>query len=121
MRRMNPMRKTPKTKQTSLEILATAIQQDFSAIRDEMNAGFHDVRKEMAGGFIDVRKEVGKIREDMATREDLAAVGDRISIAKEDIQEQIAGLRYAKEIDALAERLKFVEQKLGIKHARRAA
>jgi hypothetical protein len=118
---MNVMTKKPKVKKMSLETLATAIQQDFSAIRDDMNGGFHDVRKEMTVGFTNAHQEMGKIREDMATKEDLAAVGDRIAMAKEDIQEQIAGLRYAKEIDALAERLKFVEQKLGIKHTRRAA
>jgi hypothetical protein len=41
----------------------------------------------------------------MATKEDLAPVGDQISTAKEEIQEQIAGLRYAKEIDELRTRV----------------
>src|ERR1700719_1053586 len=101
------MAKKPKEKTMTLETLAVAIQQDFSAIRNDMTVGFRAVREEM-----------GKIREDMATKEDLADVRDQIAVAKEELREQIAGLRYAKEIDALAERVKFVEQKLGIKHSR---
>lgn len=87
----------------TLETLAVAIQQDFSAIRDNMRARFRAVREEMA------------------TKEDLADVRDQIAVGKGELREQIAGLRYAKEIDALRERVKLVEEKLGIKHSRRAA
>jgi hypothetical protein len=105
-----------KPKKMTLEALAGAIQQDFSAIRDEMTAGFRAVREEMA-----TKDDIRKIREEMATKEDIADVRDKIAVAKEELREQIAGLRYAKEIDALAERVKLVEEKLGIKHSRRAA
>src|ERR1019366_7672785 len=121
---MATKQKTRKKKMT-LETLAVAIQQDFSAIREDMATkdDIRKIREDMATkeDIREIRGEMGKMREEMATKEDLAAVSDRISIAKEEILEQIAGLRYAKEIDALAERVKFVEQKLGIKHSRRAA
>ena len=101
----------------TIEDFAIAIQADLArmATKDDLSvlATKEDIRE--------IRGEMGKMREEMATKEDLAAVSDRISIAKEELQEQIAGLRYAKEIDALAERVRFVEQKLGIKHSRRAA
>jgi len=119
------MAKKPKAKKLTLETLAVAIQKDFSAIRDDMTAGFRAVREDMAIGFRAVREEMATglqaVRDEMATKEDLADVRDKIALAKEELREQIAGLRYAKEIDALAERVKFVEEKLGIKHTRRAA
>jgi hypothetical protein len=107
----------------TLETLAVAIQKDFTAIRGEMTAGFGAVREEMGSmrEAMATKEDIRKIREEMATKEDLATLGDRIAIVKEELQEQIAGLRYAKEIDALAERVRFVEQKLGIKNGRRAA
>jgi hypothetical protein len=108
----------PKTKKKAMTIedLAGAIQKDFLAIRRDMatKADIRAIREEMATGF-------SAVREEMATKEMLADVSDRISVAKDELQEQIAGLRYAKEIDALAERLKLVEEKLGLKPTRRAA
>jgi hypothetical protein len=121
---VNTMAKKPKTKKMTLETLAVAIQQDFSAIRDDMTSGFRAVREEMMGkmqGDMATKEDLRKIREEMATKEDVADVRDQIAVAKEELREQIAGLRYAKEIDALRERVKLVEQKLGIKHTHRAA
>ncbi len=89
---------------------------EVRAVREEMATGFRSVREDMA-----TKEDLRKLREEMATKQDLDDVRDRIAVAKEELQEQIAGLRYAKEIDALAERVKFVEEKLGIKHSRRAA
>jgi len=100
----------------TLEALAVAIQKDFSSLRTDMTSGFRAIREEMA-----TKEDLRKIREEMATKEMLADVSDRISVAKDELQEQIAGLRYAKEIDALAERLKRVEEKLGLKPSHRAA
>jgi hypothetical protein len=91
------MAKPTRKKKMTLEALAVAIQKDFSALRADMTSGFL------------------AIREEMATKEKLADVSDRVSVAKDELQEQIAGLRYAKEIDALAERLKLVEEKLGLR------
>ena len=92
----------PKAKKMTLDVLAAAIEQDFSAIRVDMTAGFRAVRE-------------------MACKDDVADVRDKVAVAKEELREQIAGLRYAKEIDALRDRVKFVEEKLGIKHSHRSA
>ena len=105
---INAMGKTgtqSKKKGMTIEDLAASIQQDFLAIRRDMAT----------------KEDVRKIREEMATKEDLAAVSDRISVAKDELQEQIAGLRYAKEIDDLRARVNLLEQKLGIGSRRRAA
>jgi hypothetical protein len=113
------MIKKPKVKKKhmTIEDFARAIQADLAlmATKDDLVglASKEDIRE--------IRGEFGKMREEMVTKEDFSAVSDRLAIVKEELQEQIAGLRYAKEIDALAERVKFVEQKLGIKHSRRAA
>ncbi len=100
-----------------------AIQQDFSSIRDDMTAGFRAVREEMGKmqENMATKEDIREIREEMATKEDLADVRDQIAIAKEELREQIGGLRYVKEIDALRERRKLVDEKLGIKHSHRAA
>lgn len=62
--------------------------------------------------------------ERFATKEDLTTglsdVSDKIAVAKENLQDQIAGLRYAKEIDELRERVNTLEGKVGIKPARAA-
>ena len=113
---MAPKRKQLKKKIITIEDLAAAIQQDFSTLRDDMTIGFRAIREEMA-----TKEDIRKIREEMATKENLADLGDRISVAKDELQEQIAGLRYAKEIDELRARVKFVEHKLGIEQRRRAA
>lgn len=100
----------------TLADFAAAVHKDYLAISRDMatKADIRAVREEMATGF-------SAIREEMATKEQLADVSDRISVAKDELQEQIAGLRYAKEIDALGERLKRVEEKLGLKPTHRAA
>jgi hypothetical protein len=59
--------------------------------------------------------------EQMATKEDPAAVSDRISVAQEQLQKQISGLKYAKEIDELLARVNSLEHKVGIRPTRRAA
>jgi len=45
----------------------------------------------------------------------------RIGNAKDELQEQISGLKYAKEIDELRARVVTLEEKLGMKPSRRAA
>jgi SpoVK/Ycf46/Vps4 family AAA+-type ATPase len=109
---------TTKKKPMTLEDFAAAVHKDYLAISTHMatKKDIRAIREEMA-----TREDVRKIREEMATKEKLADVSDRISVAKDELQEQIAGLRYAKEIDALAERLKLVEEKLGLRPTHRAA
>jgi hypothetical protein len=114
-----PIKRTkPKKKTMTIEGLAAAIQGDFLAIRRDMatKEDIRAIRAEMA-----TKEDIRKIREEMATKEDLAAVSDRISVAKDELQEQIAGLRYAKEIDQLRARVNLLEQKLCIGQHRRAA
>ena len=60
-----------------------------------------------------------------ATKEDLdtafSTLGDRIAIAKESLQEETSGLKYAKQIDELRARVNVLESKRGIKPTHRAA
>jgi hypothetical protein len=49
--------------------------------------------------LVGTKSDLAHIREEMATKEQLADVADRISNTKDDLQEQIAGLKYAREID----------------------
>jgi hypothetical protein len=119
MIKKNAMAKTStKKKPMTLDDLAAAIQQDFLAIRKDMATkdDMRTIRADMV-----TREDIFKIREEMATKEDLASVSDRISVAKDELQAQIAGLRYAKEIDALRAGVNFLERKLGIGQSRRAA
>ncbi len=111
----------------TLEDFAAAVHKDYLAISKQMatkedlkqfatKEDIRAIRAEMA-----TKADIMKIREEMATKEGLADVSDRISVAKDELQEQISGLRYAKEIDALAARVKLVEEKVGIGPRRRAA
>jgi hypothetical protein len=102
------MTKATKKKQMTLEDFASAVHQDYLAIRKEM------VTKRDLEHFatkVDLR--------DLATKDDLASMGDRISVAKDELKEQIAGLRYAKEIDELRARVNVLESK--VKPIHRAA
>lgn len=100
------------------DLARMATKDDIKAIRADMatKQELAEIREEMA-----TKKDLRNIREEMATKEDLAAVSDRISVAKDELQEQIAGLRYAKEIDDLRARVNTLEHKLGIHPTRRAA
>jgi hypothetical protein len=80
-----------------------ATKEDVRMMRDEM-ATKDDLRK--------IREEISDVRGDL---------GMRIASAKEELQEQIAGLRYAKEIDELRTRVQRVERKLGMERSPRAA
>lgn len=92
----------------TLEDLSAAIQQDFArmATKDDLKnlATKEDIRK--------VREEMDTLGGDLATK---------ISNAKDELQEQIAGLRYAKEVDELRTRVQRVERKLGMERSSRAA
>jgi hypothetical protein len=69
-----------------------------------------------------MKSEIGGIKATMATKEDVenarGDLGTRISGAKEQLQEQINGLHYAKEIDELRGRVTKVEEKVGIQPPR---
>jgi hypothetical protein len=110
-----------KKKPMTLDDFAVLIQKDLArmAMKDDLRglATTEDLQVFRA----ETRKEFAAIREQMATKEDLAAESDRISVAKDQLQEQISGLKYAKEIDELRARVNVLESKLGIKPARRAA
>ena len=104
----------------TLDRLAGTIQRDLArmATKDDLQGL---ATKQDLEGFAtkadigEIHAEIGGLRERMATKEDAADLGDRIFQAKEAIQEQIAGLKYAKEIDELRARVVRVEQKLGLK------
>ena len=100
------------------DLARMATKDDIKAIREEMAT-----KEELAAirGEMATKKDLQSIREEMATKEDLAAVSDRISVAKDELQEQIAGLKYAKEIDELRERVNTLEHKVGIRRSRHAA
>jgi hypothetical protein len=97
-----------KKKAMTLEDLGTAIQRDLARIATK------DDLKDLA-----TKEDLRKLREQMETLDGDLAV--RLSNVKDELQEQIAGLKYAKEIDDLRARVVRVEGKLGIKHSQRAA
>jgi hypothetical protein len=101
-----------KKKAMTLEDLGAAIQRDFTrmATKDDIAA----LRRDMA-----TKDDLRKIQEDLA--DGLGDVRTRIAVAKEELQEQIAGLRYAKEIDELRTRVQRVERKLGMERSPHAA
>jgi hypothetical protein len=111
----------PKTKkkELSIERYTRTIQTDIAELGKSMSARFKSMRDEM----VTIRDDMAtkKDLERFATKEDIDAVRDRITNAKDELQEQIAGLRYAKEIDALRDRVKRVEKHLGIHHTSTAA
>ena len=81
----------------------SVLKGDIFAIKDDIVAMKGDIaviQRTMA-----TKEELNNLREDMATR---------ISTVKEELSEQIAGLRYAKEIDELRNRVSRVEKKVGI-------
>jgi hypothetical protein len=102
----------------TLDEFSRSIHEDYLAISEKMATkdDIQSIRDDMA-----TKDDIRKIREEMATKENFADLGDRIAVAKDDIQEQIAGLKYAKEIDELRERVNVLEAKLGIKRTRQAA
>jgi hypothetical protein len=118
---MKPKKTKPKKKAMTLEDFAAAIQTDLArmATKDDLKG-------------LATKQELAEIRDEIATKKDIQAVreemaisfstlGDRIVNAKDELQEQIAGLKYAKEIDELRARVHMLEQKVGIRPTRRAA
>jgi hypothetical protein len=127
---MNPKKTKPRKKAMTLEDFAAAIQTDLArmATKDDLKG-------------LATKQELATIREEMATKQDLqqfatkkdleavgeemaisfSTLGDRIVNAKDELQEQIAGLKYAKEIDELRARVHTLERKIGIRPTRRAA
>jgi hypothetical protein len=75
-----------------------AMKGDITSIQRTM------ATKEDLKGFA-TKEELNNVREDLATR---------ISTFKDELSGQIAGLRYAKEIDELRTRVRVVEKKVGI-------
>ena len=96
--------------------LAIAIHLDLQVTRKELREGFAAIREEMA-----TKKDLERFatKEEMATG--FSTLADRIVNAKDELQEQINGLKYGKEIDELRERVNVLEHKLGIRPNRRAA
>lgn len=106
-----------------MEDLAEAIQREFLAVRKDMASGFAGVRAEMATEFTAVRSEMAtktdlaELREEMTTRfATRSEVQSAVSSAKEELLEEIGKIKYAKEIDELRDRVRRVEQKLGMQH-----
>jgi len=116
-----------KTKKLTLETFAAAILRDLARTATKDNLKILATKQDLErfatkDDIAKLREETAKLRDEMATKkEDIAALGDRIVTAKDELHEQIAGLRYAKEIDDLRERVNLPEKKLGVGHGRRAA
>ena len=120
---MATRRTKTKNKPITLDDFAALIQKDLARMvtKDDLKN-------------LTTKKELATIRSEMATKNDLErfatneelqtafdTLADRIAIAKEDLREEIAGLRYAKEIDELRSRVNVIERKVGIKPASHAA
>ena len=103
---------TPLTLQ-HFEKFARAIQEDFRSIDGKVS--------KLDDKVSHFDRTIDKVREDMATKNDLEELrGDmasRTSKAEDSLSERIEGLKYAKEIDELRERVQRVEKKLHIKPA----
>jgi len=118
---MKTKKTKPKKKAMTLEDFATLLQTDLArmATKEDLKA----IREEMATKKdleqFATKKDLADVREEMAIS--FSTLGDRIVNAKDELQEQIAGLNYAKEIDELRARVQMLEQKVGIRPTRRAA
>src|SRR5580692_8937786 len=124
----NPRIKRSKKKPMTLDDFAMAIQRDISSLRDDMTAGFSAVREEMA-----TKEDLFALSQKMVTREefrnlqsDVKMITDSM-VSKADLAEtlrrELEASPFAKEADVkeLRERLLRVEEKLGLKATRRAA
>lgn len=98
-----------------------ATKEDLKAIREEIATKTEleqfATKKDLEQ--FATQKDLEAVREEMAIS--FSTLGDRIVNAKDELQEQIAGLKYAKEIDELRARVQMLEQKVGIRPTRRAA
>ena len=112
----------------TLDDFAMAIQRDISSLRDDMTAGFSAVREEMA-----TKDDLYALSQKMVTREefrnlqsDVKMITDSM-VSKVDLAETIRRKLdtspYAKETELkdLRERPLRVEEKLGLKATHRAA
>jgi ubiquinone biosynthesis protein UbiJ len=113
----------PNKKPVTIDRLAELMQREFMDLRGDITrirGDITDIRSTMA-----TKDDLRKLREEMATKQELedlrGDLGIRISSAEDCLSDQIAGLRYAKEIDELRERVNRVERKLGISDRHRAA
>jgi hypothetical protein len=106
-----PKKPSPPKKKLTLEDLAAAIQGDFLAISRDMAT----------------KQDIAELREEMATKHDLAALRDEmisrfathseLQAIEDRLLEEMAKIKYAKEIDELRTRVNRVEQQLGIGRA----
>jgi hypothetical protein len=112
-----PAKPRPKKKVMTLEHLATAIQQDFLAIRRDMATknDLQRLRTEMAtkAEVREIRDDVKRITEVMVSKADLANT----------IREELDKSPFAKETDVaeLRARMARVEEKLGLRRRQPAA
>jgi hypothetical protein len=106
-----PKKPSQPKKKLTLEDLAAAIQGDFLAIRRDMAT----------------KQDIAELREAMATKHDIAALRDEmisrfathseLQAVEDRLLEEMAKIKYAKEIDELRTRVNRVEQQLGIGRA----
>ena len=112
----------------TLDDFAMAIQRDISSLRDDMTAGFSAVREEMA-----TKEDLFALSQKMVTREefrnlqsDVKMITDSM-VSKADLAEtlrrELEASPFAKEADVkeLRERVLRIEEKLSLKPTRRAA
>ncbi|MBI5220942.1 MAG: hypothetical protein HY978_03885 [Candidatus Liptonbacteria bacterium] len=112
------MKKKPS--KITLEKLAQMTQREFTGLRSEMATGFAEVRSEMATktDLQELRTEMAtktdlqELRTEMATKEDLHAFTKEITVI---FREEVRKINYAPEIDDLRQRMKRVEERLGLK------
>jgi hypothetical protein len=117
-----------KKKSITLDVFAAAIQRDFSTLRNDMTTGFSAIREDMA-----TKDDLFALSQKMVTREEIRDLRSDVKmitdsmVSKADLAETIRreldASPYAKETDVkdLRERLLRIEEKLGLKSTRRAA
>jgi len=110
-----------KKKPMTLEDLATAIHRDLARMATKEDLARMATKEEVAAirAEMATKDDLSKLREDMLFK--FGTLEVRIGNAKDELQEQISGLKYAKEIDELRARVVTLEEKVGVKPSRRAA
>ena len=94
----------PIKKRVTLDTLAAAIQQDFSAIHGDLATVKEDL-KSLKIGVKNVKEDVTNIKDIMVSKVDVQRA----------IREELSKSQEAKDIESLRERVTRVEEELGLK------
>ena len=97
------MKKQP-TKKITIEKLVQMSQVEFVTIRSEMKQGFSEVKEVML-----------EMQQTMLGMQETMKMGFERMATKEDLREEVQKINYAHEIDTLRDRVKRLEEKVGIR------